>query len=62
MSNALMGSTQHLQHQRDEVGPRHNDDNSDDINAISLTGLAVEVEVPREIEPPPNSVVGVTTA
>jgi hypothetical protein len=62
MSNALLGSTLHLPYQRDEVGPQHNDDNSDDINAIALTGLAVEVEVPREIEPPPNQVIGVATA
>ncbi len=62
MSNALMGSTIHRPYRRDEVGPQHNDDNSDDINAISLAGLAVEVEVPREIEPPPNQVIGVANA
>jgi hypothetical protein len=56
MSNAVTaGSAPHRPLQRDEVGAHHSDDNSDDITAISLNGLAVEIELPRETELPPES-------
>lgn len=62
MSNALTGSGTHRPYQRDEAGAQHNDDNGDDIKAISLAGLAVEVDLPREIQPPPKQVIRVATA
>src|SRR5664280_1412997 len=37
--------------QLDELGAHHRDDNSD-IAAVSLSGLAVEVELPKEIGDP----------
>lgn len=42
--------------QHDEVGVHHLDDNGDDITAVSLSELAVEVQLPKELEPlPPPS-------
>ncbi len=38
--------------QLDELGAHHRDDNSDDIVAVSLSGLAVEIELPKEIGDP----------
>ncbi len=38
--------------QLDESGPHHLDDNGDDITAVSLSGLAVEVQLPKELETP----------
>ncbi len=59
MSNAFTGgSAFHRPSPRDEVGTRHNDENGDDITANSLTGLALEVEVPREVQPPPKPAIG----
>ncbi|MGA3148483.1 MAG: hypothetical protein ABSF33_13555 [Acidimicrobiales bacterium] len=56
MSNAVTGgSVLHGFLHRDEVGAHHGDDNGDDITAVSLNGLAVEVELPRESEVPPRS-------
>jgi hypothetical protein len=56
MSNAVTaGGVLHRSLWLDEVGAHHSDDNGDDITAISLNGLAVEIELPRETELPPKS-------
>ena len=41
--------------QHDEVGVHHLDDNGDDITAVSLSGLAVEVQLPKDLETPTHS-------
>ena len=38
--------------QLDELGAQHRDNNSDDIAAVALSGLAVEIELPRELVVP----------
>jgi len=43
--------------QLEELGIRHPDNNSDDISPVSLAGLEVEIELPREVVVPiePNA-------
>lgn len=38
--------------QLDEVGIRHVDDNSDDMSTVSLAGIEVEIELPKELVDP----------
>ncbi|MGO8872652.1 MAG: hypothetical protein ACLQPH_14865 [Acidimicrobiales bacterium] len=56
MSQAVMVSSGNAPHRTppiDEHSPsRQPDDNSDDVTAISLAGLAVEVEIPKAISEP----------
>jgi hypothetical protein len=38
--------------QLDEMGAHHLDDNGDDVTPVSISGLAVEVQLPKELEMP----------
>jgi hypothetical protein len=54
MSKAVIAP--HRIAQRDEVNANHADENGDDIRAISLVGLGVEIESPDELDAPPAGV------
>jgi hypothetical protein len=51
----------HQSTQTDDLKALHPDSYGDDVKAVSLVGLAVEVELPRELDAPPKADMHVRT-